>query len=360
MKILQIFAGKIWGGAEQYVLDLGEALAARGHEVRYAARDSRAVLNRIEGRIPCDVIRLGRGLAGLFTARSLAQLLRETKPDVVHLHDTAFVPAVMLARRLSGSRARIVLTRHIARRSRTPLIWRGAFRQLHRLVFVSDLASRMWCGANGWMPAERCRTVLNSIPEAENAPSDGSLRTLYGIPASVPLLLFTGRVRRSKGCATIVRALGLLRDKPFFMLFVGACKPTGYDDTLLRKAEALGIGDRVRCHGFSDRARQFVGEADLGLAPSIVRESCGLSPMEFMQAGKCVIATDNGAQSEYLRSGVEGLLVPPDDAEALAAAIGRCLDDDALRHRLGKAAGERFERELTYDRFVDRILSAYE
>lgn len=360
MKILQLFAGKIWGGAEQYVLDLGEALAARGHEVRYAARDSRAVIDRIEGRIPYDVIRLGRGLAGLFAARRLARLLRETEPDVVHLHDTAFVPGVMLARRLSGSRARIVLTRHIARRSRTPLLWQGAFRRLHRFVFVSDLARDMWCDANGWMPAERCRTVLNSIPRAEESPSGESLRALYGIPASVPLLLFTGRVRRSKGCETIVRALGRLRDKPFFMLFIGACKPAGYDRTLLRKAEALGIGDRVRFHGFSDRVRQQIGEADLGLAPSIVRESCGLSPMEFMQAGKCVVATDNGAQSEYLRSEVEGLLVPPDDAEALAAAIGRCLDDAALRRTLGDNARNRFERELTYDRFVDRILAAYE
>ena len=165
------------------------------------------------------------------------------------------------------------------------------------MLFVSNLARSLWQGANKWMPQDKCRVVINSIPpaktnagkpanpSAENPAKEQSLREIYNISNDTPLLIFTGRVRRSKGCAVIIDALAASKDLPFHMLFIGSCKPKDYADTLKAKASAAGIENRVSFHGFANNTRELIKEGDIGVAPSIVREACPLSPMEFMQAG---------------------------------------------------------------------------
>lgn len=78
------------------------------------------------------------------------------------------------------------------------------------------------------------------------------------------------------------------------MVFVGRCKPENYVGKLLQNAERLGIKDRIHLIGFTSNVRNFVCEAYIALAPSIVREQCSLSQLEFMQTGKCIITTNNG------------------------------------------------------------------
>lgn len=356
MNILQIFPGKVWGGAEQYVLDLGKALEAHGHNVVFAVRNSRAVISRLESRVEFTVIPSGP-LGGLRLSPALAPLLREA--DVVHVHDISQAAAIVRAVHKTGVSPRIVLTRHIARQSST-IIWkRRSLLRLHRMIFVSDLARRLWCGANTWMPTDKCVTIHNSIPPYQAPHNVPDLRERYGMAPDTPLLLFTGRVRKSKGCAVIVEALGKIKELPWMMVFVGACKPTDYDKELLETAAGLGIAHRIGFMGFSDCARALVRQADVGLAPSIVREACPLSPMEFMQASKCVIATDNGAQPEYITDGETGLLVAPASADLLEKALRSVITNPGKREDIGRCAGEYFLEKLSYTDFVDLILNAY-
>lgn len=353
MKIVQIFPGKVWGGAEQYVLDLGRALTARGHEVTYAARAATAVTARLDAeRIPYLALPKGPKSA----PEALGTLL--ARADIVHIHELKHAPMACKAVRIAGSGARTVCTRHIARGSRVWPWRRKAIRGLHRLIFVSDLARRLWSKANGWMPQELCVTVHNSIPDAKPDPSAPDLRKLYGIGSETPLLMMTGRVRESKGCSDIIAALRRLSHLPWEMVFVGACKPADYGEKLMREAAEAGIAGRIHLYGFTPDARSLVSQADIGLQPSRVREAFGLSQIEFMQAGKAVITTDNGAQPEYIIPGRTGLLVPPAEPDRLAEAILALLEDDS-----GRATGARakayFDSHLSYNLFVDKILQAY-
>lgn len=353
MKIVQIFPGKVWGGAEQYVLDLGRALMARGHEVIYVPRAATAVTARLDTeRIP--YFALPAGLKG--ATEALGELLAGA--DIVHIHELKHAPMARKAVKLAGSQAKVVCTRHIARGSRTWPWSRKAIAGLHRLIFVSDLARRLWSDANGWMPQERCVTVHNSIPDAAATFPATDLRKLYAIDAETPLLMMTGRVRKSKGCSDIITALSGLADMPWRMVFVGACKPADYGEKLMREAAEAGIADRVHLFGFTPDARSLVSQANIGLQPSRVREAFGLSQIEFMQAGKAVITTDNGAQPEYIRQGDTGLLVPPADPAALAQAIRSLLQDDCGR-ATGIRAARYFNSHLSYNIFVDKILQAY-
>ena len=192
-----------------------------------------------------------------------------------------------------------------------------------------------------------------------DAASAGTLRRELGIGDEAPILMFTGRVRKSKGCSTLVEALSKIKDLPFHMVFVGKCKPLSYAGRLMADAERLGLAGRVHLYGFTPDVRKLINEADIGVAPSIVREACPLSPMEFMQAGKCIVATNNGAQPEYITDGKTGLLVPPADSEALATALRPVVSDAGLRSSLGSSAKEYFSQSMSYSAFLGKITDAY-
>lgn len=343
MTILQIFPGKVWGGAEQYVLDLGRALAAEGHSVSYLCRDAEAVTSRLDGIVDYSI----------YSDKALRDALHGA--DVVHIHDARFLAPVMRAKRHTGSDARVVLTRHIARPSKTWILQRRHYRALHRMIFVSQLAYRLWSGANPWMPREKMTVVHNSIADHQPSADTRDLRAELGLAADVPIIMFTGRIRRSKGVGVLVEALGQLRNLPWHLVLVGTCKPPEYREKLLRQAERDGIADRITFTGFTSDVYGLIAQSDIGVAPSIVREACPLSPMEFMKMGKCVITTDNGAQPEY----VQGLMVPPDDEQPLADALYRAITDTEFRREAGEDAAEYFATRMAYPAFVKKILEAY-
>ncbi len=356
MKVVQVFPGKVWGGAEQYVLDLGSELAARGHSVSYVSRDSEAVASHLrEDAVDCRALPFSWSL-DLRTISGLAEIIRDA--DVVHVHSVKAVPIAVLAKKKSGSRARIVLTRHDAHRTPVNPLFRRFFRQLHRIVFVSGMTKRSWHGANRWFPEEKCVVVHNSIPPYADTAAE-SLREKFGIPASVPLIVFSGRVRESKGCGVLVDALGRIADRPFALVFLGACRPADYADKLMKAARAGGIADRVHFYGFTTHARALMRQADIGVAPSVFRDPFCLSNIEFQQGGVAIVTSNNGGQPEYVTDGVTGLLVNSGDAVQLAGAIASLLDDEALRKRIASAGHEYFNSHLSYGRFVDKIIDAY-
>ncbi len=355
MTIVQIFPGKVWGGAEQYVLDLGNALEAMGHNVRYIARQSDAVVSRLKGSVDFSIAPMG-GIFDCKSERVLSEILLDA--NVVHVHDVAQVSIVMKAIKRSGSKARVVLTRHIARASKTMPWNRKALKQLHRMIFVSNLARNLWTGANGWMPAEKCVTIHNSSSDTPIRQS-ANLREEYKAGEETPLLMFTGRIRKSKGCETLVRALAQVSDLDWQMIFVGTCKPANYSEQLRKVAEESGIANRIHFYGFSSNVQSLISQATVGIAPSIVREACPLAPIEFMQRGVCIIATNNGAQPEYITDRKTGLLVPPADVEALVSAIRTALTNPQLREQIAICGQEYFRSSMSYPKFVEQILSAY-
>ncbi|MDE6370602.1 MAG: glycosyltransferase family 4 protein [Duncaniella sp.] len=358
MRILQIIPGKIWGGAEQYIVDLSQELVRRGHEVDFVAYDVPAVTEQLDKRgIRYTTLPMSWSLdrGGI---KGLAEMLGEKDYDVVHVHATRFVPLAVKAAERSGSRARVVMTRHEAHRTAVPLWYRGIFRKLHRIIFVSDLVRRRYRGANSWITDGMTRVIHNSIPSYPLKEVE-SLREKYGIAQEIPLIMFAGRVKKSKGCTVIMKALARLADRPWDAVFIGAVKNEAYQRELEEIASKAGIRDRIHFYGFTPDARQFMRQADVALAPSVTLDSCPLSNIEYIQMGVCEISTNNGGQAEYLENERTALLVDPGDDMQLADALARVLDDEALRDRLAKAGREHFEQEMTYDRFVDKVLEAY-
>lgn len=360
MRIVQIFPGKVWGGAEQYVLDLGRALAAQGHDVSYICRPAEAVTARLDAEgVAYELIEPGGFFSARFPVRRLAELTKDA--DVVHVHDSKFVVPVSRALNRAGRGGALVFTRHIARGSRVMPWHRKCYSRLGAMIFVSDLSRNLWSDANRWMPQAKMHTVHNSIPDRNDTLASGEgVRERFGIAADSVLFAFTGRVRESKGCGLIVEALATLpKEKRWDMVFIGTGKPADYPARLEEAAAKAGIEVRVHFYGHSPHARGLIAEADVGLQPSIVREAFGLSQLEFMQAGKPVVTTTNGAQREYIDTGRNGILVPPTVA-ALAEAMNELLTDAELRDRIGRRAASDYSSRMNYEKFLKRITTIYE
>ena len=100
----------------------------------------------------------------------------------------------------------------------------------------------------------------------------------------------------------------------------------------------------------------YISQTDIGIIPTIAQEACGLSCMEYMMLGKCLITTNNGGQAEYVENGVTGLLVTPGDAAGLTAAIRTAI---TTKEAIGKKAKEYFDNYLSYGKFYAEILRIY-
>jgi glycosyltransferase involved in cell wall biosynthesis len=162
-------------------------------------------------------------------------------------------------------------------------------------------------------------------------------------PGGVGYGVFTGMLRPEKGVKTLLQALALAGNPRFYIAGDGPMRAelTAVAAELeLTNTEFLGHLDRAAL----DR---LVRDASFAVVPSEWYENCPYAMLEAMAGGKALIASNLGGMAELVQHDVTGLTFPPRDAAAVAAAIGRLGSDSALAVRLGSAARQFAERELT-------------
>ncbi|MDE6508159.1 MAG: glycosyltransferase family 4 protein [Alistipes sp.] len=364
--IFQIFASAAWGGGEQFVADLSRRLVADGRQVVLIARRPGRVVRERTADLPVPFFRLPlKGAVDLISAAGLAWLMLRHRPAVVHVHHFRDAFTALYARalvRLFGVRPRIVLTRHLVRKAKSDRLHRWMYRRLDGLAFVSERARSEFFAAAPGIGRERTSVILNSSTEDRLRGEAPDLRRLYGVAPEVPLLLFCGRLVEEKGCDVLLRACARVgRGRRFALFFAGTPADSAYAAKLRALAADLPSGVRAEFLGFVPNAGALLAQADISVQPSVVAEAGGgLSVIESMQAGRAVVASDNGSQPEYAVAGVTGLLVPPGNDEALAAALVRLIDDKVLRDGMGAAGRRHFEENLAYEHFYRKYLAFYD
>ncbi|HFC53232.1 MAG TPA: glycosyltransferase family 1 protein, partial [Gammaproteobacteria bacterium] len=184
---------------------------------------------------------------------------------------------------------------------------------------------------------ERITLIYNGVEVDGEVAGAGGLRERYGIGAESRLLLRVGRLAYDKGNSTLLDAFASsFRGRDVVLLFVGE----GEEHTSLQEQAArLGIGTQVIFAGYQRNVGEFLRAADL-LVISSYSEGLPLVLLEGMAFGKPIVATTAGAIGDVIEHRVEGWLVPPRDAAALAHALEVVMDDISLAERLGSAARE--------------------
>lgn len=172
-----------------------------------------------------------------------------------------------------------------------------------------------------------------------------------------PAVFAVGRHVYYKGFDVLIRAMREIDAE----LWLGGRGPM--TDTLKRTAHAAGVADRVRFLGFIPDAElvAYFDACDVFCLPSVERaEQFGLVQLEAMHCAKPVVSTRLGTGVEFVnQDGLTGLLVAPNDAGALAAAINRLLSDPRLRARMGEAGRARVAQEFSVRQMIDSTLDLY-
>ena len=362
MKILHIVSNKSWGGGEQYVYDLCLRQRAEGIGVCIFSKPVADIVAKYEAAgIAVMTLPLG-GALDVKSAWRMAKVIRRQESGdrslILHAHNFKDALTACYARRLSRRKnVRVVMCRHLTRTGKTSLLYRWLYRELDALVFDSELSKQVFLSTHPVIDEGKLRVVHTSVvtpPDTVAAP----LRQELGIADDTVIGMFHGRLDAEKGLDVVLDAAARLREKNFALVLVG----TGADDYtahLRQTAAEKGIAAKVHFAGFRHPVLPCVAAADFGILASTVREGCPLSPQEYMSQGHPVIVTDNGGQREYVIDGHNGLLVPPGDAGALAAAMGRLIDDAALRRQLGVQAKADFDDHLNYEHYYQQIREIY-
>jgi len=198
--------------------------------------------------------------------------------------------------------------------------------------------------------ARRVTLLHNAVPGPDALPTR--------IDAGPVRLLFLGRLIKLKGIDVLLDALASesCRAKSWQLTIAG----DGDLETYRSQAKALGIEDRVRFTGWLDQdgCRRELLQAQVLVQPSMF-EGLPMSVLEAMAHGLTIVATPVGSVGDAIADGETGLLVPPGDREALAAALARVIDAPDLRRQLGSGARARFQRQFDIAVYRDRIIEIY-
>jgi glycosyltransferase involved in cell wall biosynthesis len=263
---------------------------------------------------------------------AMIRALRRHRPDVVHINLTTFTscrPAVFAALAL---RLPTVLVDHAPTAG---LTWKG--RLLQRTV-TARCAARVGVGERvsrlveryGGLRPNSVLTIPNGVPQpAVRRPATPSRRY------HPPIVGVLGRLTRTKGIDVVLRALPAVADVRLRVAGDGPERAALHD-----LVDELGLGDRVEFVGWLAKPARFLGELDILVVPSRV-DFMPLVILEAMHTGLPVIATAVGSVMEVVIDRSTGILVPPDEPDALAAALRELIAEPALCARLGRAAARR-------------------
>jgi glycosyltransferase involved in cell wall biosynthesis len=374
-RVLFVDHAGVLGGAELSLLDVAAALGARAEVVLLADGPFRETLERHGVRVsvePMGALARVRKASGLPSPVALADAWR-----VAHrLADRARAADVICA----NSQKAFVVSALAAWRAHRPLAWmlrdilapphfsRSNVRAVvalanwraYRVIANSRATADAFIAAGG--RAALTRVVHNGIDAAPfDAVTDEAARAArrtLGVPEDAYTVVMLGRFHPWKGQQVLLDALTLL---PGVHAIIAGAPLFGEDEfavELTRQTARLGLSDRVHFAGFRDDAPTLLRAADAVVHASVYPEPFGRVIVEGMLARRPVIATNAGGVSELVADGETGMLVPPGDAPALAAAIAASRADPVRAASMAERGAARARAKFTVAAMVRGIEEA--
>jgi glycosyltransferase involved in cell wall biosynthesis len=388
MKILLINDYAMEGyGAELQFLNLRDRLRQRGHDVRIFASNARLVK---EGDVLADyqcVGTLSHFLTLLQTANpwaywKLRKVLREFRPDLVHIRDflTQLSPLILpllkdipalhhvdILRSVCPMNTKVLPDGSICRFKAGIACYRQGCLPL-RSLFFQMLELWLWKRWRGNFDrivavshAVRQYILEDGVKTVDVIWNPVSMRPARPPLSSPPIAAFAGRLNSDKGVDILLKAFKkVLSHIPEAQLvLVGEGKQQSYLRNLISD---LGISSRVTMTGYLRRPalERLFDSAWVQVVPSICVEAFGGVAAEAMIRGTAAIASRIGGLAEVVQHGRTGILVPPGDVDALAGALKQILQDRELAEQMGQAGREYALAHFDRERYLDRILQLYE
>lgn len=347
-----------WGGGEKWMLHAARAMADRGHRVCLIGQPGGEITRRAAASgLRVFPLKMG-GIIVPWTLAALRAILVRERVAVACVNQDREVHLTALASAgLPGFR--LVPRRGSPDPIKGKPFYRYSYaRRVDRLIVNCAALGDKVCARAPWFDRAKLRVVPNGIDVDTFAATArrGRVRAELGLAPDRLVVSLVGEVGWRKGQAVLLEAVARLRangaahDAVFLLAGEG-----GGRTELEARARALGLADgTVRFLGFRDDVPDLLADTDLLVLPSF-EEGFPNALLEGMALGLPVVSTPVDGIPELVVDGVTGVLTPPGDAPALAAALGALLGDAARRRTMGEAGRARVREAFSQVRVMDDL-----
>ena len=348
-------------------LDLARAAREAGYDVIVATRVTHHG-ERIRGEgfqlEPLEMVRRSRNpFREVIAVAELVRLYRRVKPDVVHhvamkpiLYGSLAawftrVPSVINA--FAGLGYAFMDERNGLLRWCVKTAFRTVLHVSHSVALVQNQDDQDRLVGEGVVPASRARIIAGSG-------IDVAVYSMQPSPSGIPVVVLPARMLWDKGVGEFVEAARWLKQKGVHARFILVGRrdehnPAAIPEIRLKEWVQAGV---VEWWGHREDMLAVYAAAMLVVLPSY-REGLPKVLLEAAACGKAIVATDVPGCREIVRGRFNGLLVPPRDSTALAAAIEELLSDQALREVMGRRSRTRVLAEWSSPRITEQVLGLY-
>ena len=359
MRSLHIDTARTWRGGQNQVLLTVNGMTEAGHDATLLAHENGELRRRA-----------GEGLRFIgFSPRSefdiqagwqLAGILRAREPDVIHAHDPMAVSLAAMAMQMRGAstpRPLVVASRRVDFHLKHHAFSRWKYGHVDVFIAASRTIAAI-LEQDGIAP-DRIAVVHDgvNIGYIDKQPTVDA-HAAFWLPHSAPLIGNVAALAPHKGQRHLIDAMPLvIREMPDARLLIigdGELR-----EALQEQIHTHGLERHVTLTGFRDDALGLIRSLDLFVMSSVT-EGLGSSILEAMACERAVIGTRAGGIPEAIDDGVTGLLVPPRDDAAMAAAIIGLLRDQPRRHQMGAAGRARVVTEFSVETLVLGTLRVYD
>ncbi|MEI8033170.1 MAG: glycosyltransferase [Chlorobiaceae bacterium] len=329
-----------FGGGEKWMLSAAAELAQKGHEV--------AVIGRAGSKLLDRAAKAGLGTLGisrwqkatslyLFT---IARYLRRTKNEILICNLNTDVRSAGLVAKITGTP--VILARHgLLMYNKKRWRYRLSARYILDGIITNSKTIKERYAAYGWFDEQFVKVIYNGVSIPEHVDP-------YDFAARYPgkkIIYSAGRLSEQKGFTYLIRAAAILKQSRNDLLF--AISGEGkLEEELKREVREAGLEESFIFMGYTPYIYPFLKGATL-LVLSSLFEGMPNVVMEAMAMQKPVVATDVNGVRELMLDGRTGVIVPPKEPVALAAAIAGIIDNPQTLKEFGRAGYERVGREFT-------------
>jgi glycosyltransferase involved in cell wall biosynthesis len=329
-------------GIAHYAVTLAAEQARRGHAVAlWGVEGSPLVKDAAARGLPTRTWTAGP--QGWLEIPALRRALAALAPQIVNAHTGS---SHALALTLAPKGAALIRTRGDARPAHATSLTRWAAKRTTAFIAANTAIKTQLETA---FPGARVRLV----PQGIEGPQDAT-----PMPG-MPILGMIARMDPVKGHIVLLdAALTLKPQAPGLSVLCAGEGPQL--KRLSWRLQPLGLDGVVRFLGRVPDRWDFLSGCRIGIVASLGSEAVSRAALEWMAAGRPLVATDVGGIPDIVDDGVTGLLVPPGDAGTLAAAVKALLEDPAGAEAMGRAARERWEEHFSLAPFYLRTQAVYE
>jgi glycosyltransferase involved in cell wall biosynthesis len=369
IRLLKVVPTFMCGGTENQFMALGRALDPSRFELEFAClRRWGAFADEIDARhiplLECNVTSF-RSLSALGQQARLVRHVVKRRIDIVHAYSFYGNLFAVPPARMAGVPVVIASIRdrapYLTPMQKHAQRWACQFADC---ILVNAIAVKAWLIGEGY-EAAKIVVIPNGVDLSrfEATARHESVFGALGIPGGAPVVLVVSRLNPLKGLEPFLEAAALVA--PAFpsarFVIVGDTNPNErpYWSTLTNLTSRLGLTERVTFAGLRRDVPQLLSAATISVMPSL-NEALSNVLLESMAAGAPVVATRVGGTPEAIVDGVNGMLVPPGDASAMAAAISALLSDPVRARRLGDAARRRISEQFSMERMVSATEQLYQ